>query len=294
VEMPRRGMRVGNGANLKGAYWTVVTGLVPIKKQTAEFDVFQKALGETKDRDVPEYVGYRIERAEVTSDDPSDLAWQELKLGSVFEFMKKWSDTMPEIVKPAFIDPMFAMPLGPLVGQDWTDAVAHLPEVPLEPVVTRQSGGMMGTAEPAAERPAGEEDANGGFVKMGRPGVRGFGMGDDDDAPQQRPLGVGQKKFVEYVLFRFFDYTVQPEKRYVYRVKLGLRNPNYGILPKWLKDPTSTKRKLAQTDWTIGALRLRSSPFRVASACCSRTSNRRNLSRRPASWLPRWITSGAW
>jgi hypothetical protein len=47
-------------------------------------------------------------------------------------------------------------------------------------------------------------------------------------------------------LLRVFDYSVQPGKKYRYRVTLGLQNPNYGLSPLQLKKPESAaNRQLA-------------------------------------------------
>ena len=48
----------------------------------------------------------------------------------------------------------------------------------------------------------------------------------------------------EFRLFRFLDTTVKPGQRYRYRVRLSVRNPNFGIDPQYLADPTSAKGEL--------------------------------------------------
>lgn len=53
-----------------------------------------------------------------------------------------------------------------------------------------------------------------------------------------------------YLLFRFFDYNVEPGKRYRYRVRVAVANPNYGYsendlvpeLRERMKDPAQWKR----------------------------------------------------
>jgi len=44
---------------------------------------------------------------------------------------------------------------------------------------------------------------------------------------------------IEHLLLRAFDYTVQPGKKYRYRVTLVAANPNAGKHPSYLKDPKS-------------------------------------------------------
>jgi hypothetical protein len=41
---------------------------------------------------------------------------------------------------------------------------------------------------------------------------------------------------LEFMLFRFFDYTVEPGRSYRYRVRLRLENPNFGVADRFLDD----------------------------------------------------------
>jgi len=49
--------------------------------------------------------------------------------------------------------------------------------------------------------------------------------------------GEGRGEVPDYVLFRFFDFSVEPGKQYRYRVRLVLNNPNYKQDPRWLESP---------------------------------------------------------
>ena len=46
---------------------------------------------------------------------------------------------------------------------------------------------------------------------------------------------------IEYQLFRFFDFDVEPGKQYRYRVRLVLANPNYQMNPLFLEDEKQSK-----------------------------------------------------
>ena len=63
-----------------------------------------------------------------------------------------------------------------------------------------------------------------------------------DVAEEQKDLG--------YRLFRFFDFTVEPGKRYIYRVKLAVANPNYLLKPTVLKKAELAQKKCLMTDWS--------------------------------------------
>ena len=58
---------------------------------------------------------------------------------------------------------------------------------------------------------------------------------------------------IPYYLFRFFDFTVESGKRYVYRVRLMLLNPNYEIPPRFLiSDELDKKPYLCYNDRMSG------------------------------------------
>ncbi len=63
---------------------------------------------------------------------------------------------------------------------------------------------------------------------MGRRGFPGGGMGAMGGG-----IGSNQRtelpREVDFLLLRFFDFTVEPGKKYKYRVKIYLADPNYGI-----------------------------------------------------------------
>ena len=50
----------------------------------------------------------------------------------------------------------------------------------------------------------------------------------------------------DYVLFRFFDFTVQPGKHYRYRVRIVIRNPSYGVPGSYLAEDSMGKKKVLE------------------------------------------------
>lgn len=57
-----------------------------------------------------------------------------------------------------------------------------------------------------------------------------------------------------YRLFQFVDYTVESGKRYAYRVRLKLWNPNYKYEPRHLvADPNTTKNRFLDTAWSAAS-----------------------------------------
>ncbi len=61
------GVQASSDEDIKAASWVTLVARVPIEKQFASYDsILQQALDYQPSRDVPEYVGYKVERAEVT------------------------------------------------------------------------------------------------------------------------------------------------------------------------------------------------------------------------------------
>lgn len=71
--------------------------------------------------------------------------------------------------------------------------------------------------------------------RMPMMGGRGEGMGPEGGARGAAPsmmagaTRTSLPKGVDYLLLRFFDFTVEPGKKYKYQVKLVLADPNYSI-----------------------------------------------------------------
>lgn len=59
-----------------------------------------------------------------------------------------------------------------------------------------------------------------------------------------------QQEDVERRLFRFFDFDVEPGKRYKYRVRLALYNPNFAVPVRYLADPSLREQPELYTDWS--------------------------------------------
>jgi hypothetical protein len=314
---------------VRGSRWVVLTGLLPFKKQKDEYDTaFEGALFRDPRRDVPMYVGYILERAEVGLAGPAEQPdWKQISLQSAFGVMRYWGAAgAREVIHPKFL-PMrppqgwpMVFPLPPRTGAVWGDEAAHAPEIPLladMPESERRGyGGMYpghgegeeeGEGEPGADE-EGETDEPeglqpfgpmvgrgmpgagyaGGASGMGYPGGMpmmpggggammsgGGGMYEDemysdemyDTYEDESSGGYGggmpyssggmysgsrsrAPEVVEYQLYRFFDFDVEPGKRYQYRVRVGLFNPNYQVETRFLKTDDLAKDWAILTDWS--------------------------------------------
>jgi len=230
----------------RGLRWIVITGLVPAEAQMAAFEAYYSQRKQHNPRtDLAQYVTYQVERAEVA--DPSLPADQLQWIAalpttngemSLVERAKIYKDRIMrprgappgakggagEIVPDVFVDEVLTFPLIPLVDQPWDlQAVSH-PKLMLSDDTA--AGALEGKLE---------GEVNGGTEPVG------VGMGDSGGfggvAPDTHPAeGEEQPAVAREKLFRFFDFDVQPGKRYRYRVRLVLKNPNCGVEEKFL-DP---------------------------------------------------------
>lgn len=307
-----------SGEGTRGERWVVLTGLVPYVDQFKAYqDAFKNVRGSRtgapgvpgglmgeggrtaaglSGTDVPQYVYYNVERAEVTSPGQSedDLAWKTIYVSRARKEAEKmgWrsigSGSMLNragadgIVAPQFRLPGTDFPLPPLVGrQRLGEEFAHPPEIP---VLERRMPGMPGVPgdqpdepgpdlpgeekpapdEPGADRPPDMPTGPGGRRVPGMPGMV---PGMEGPMPglvpgMEGPMGPGMEGFgpmrpgqtrqevSPFRLFRFVDRSVVPGKRYRYRVRLMLINPNYGQEPRLLERVELGADRYITTDWS--------------------------------------------
>ena len=63
-------------------------------------------------------------------------------------------------------------------------------------------------------------------------------------------LRIQQATSVDYYLFRYFDFEVDPNETYVYRVKLILANPNYGVEERFVEDPATLSQRYIESEFS--------------------------------------------
>ncbi len=274
---------------IQGQRWAVITGLFPHRQQKQAYEeYFRERIKPSPEPDVPDYIYYRVERAEVdpyaSPSDPEQLEWTPLNLrAALAEAEKTWANEAQEVVDGRFVHPRLVFPLGPRVVEErargyerttyqtgtgirngggapaspWGDEVAHPPEIPLRRHRDEDDGD-----EYPAERDPTDRDVDDLFGddwpmrgeggrgrrrmtderERGRPGAR---MGTDEYG------GEGMDRYdrePDYLLFRFFDYSVEPGKSYRYRVRLLLANPNFDLDPKFLERPELARQRWIEKD----------------------------------------------
>ena len=268
TDAARRVIALAPGDEVVGKHWVVLTGLVPLEKQYAAYEeAYKNSVRYNRMSDIPVYLGYWVQRIEVTS--PADAAkpqWDKAK-----EIMSKnasdaarfeWSAEGREVVARDFTDGRLTFPLGPLVGRAWGDSVAHPPEVPLATNAVLDSDEMRMQQE-AEARAMQENLARSRAMESGRLGGDGregmssiqddtiFGTGPESDIPlDEARLNREQIALPKNRLFRFFDFSVEPGKQYLYRVRLALYNPNRRLTTSILQGADLAKKDFLETKWS--------------------------------------------
>ncbi len=92
-----------------------------------------------------------------------------------------------------------------------------------------------GPANGRERGPAGEGNPFGGEEPKPDAVAKTVAAAGNNAPEEQRDLG--------YRLFRFFDFSVEPGKQYVYRIQLALRNPNLGVNAAVLKKAELADKK---------------------------------------------------
>lgn len=257
-------------AQPSGRRWVCITGIIPYREQAANYyEVFRKCEYKNPVLDTPVYgnitdnveqydqntMGFFIERIEVKAsgdpilardpnisnefDDPGKFVVPQepgaiAQRPAISKSARGYAYFTPETVKTE------AMKWGKIQPIEEVDVRYRLPGMayPLGPV---RSGALV--ASPALMQPGAGPTSQ---VRWGD-----FAWHPDLKAEEFKRLELlssgGQEDIVpapEGRLFRFFDFDVEPGKRYRYRVKLVLGNPNFRVPPRYLQSAT-----LAQYEW---------------------------------------------
>lgn len=242
------------GSTLKGKQWAVITGLVPLQGQSKEYRAaFRDARHTDPNLDTPRYHSFLVERAEVS---PGTVAgenekWQRVDVKASENEMAAVIDKDDEPVNQLFLDPVLTQRPPRIIGKDKEHGKSVLhPKIPLG----QQGRGEPGLAIAANTAPAARPafgGAGNGLRGGGAPGggLRGGGAAAASSDASHSATSAPVPKH-EHLLFRFFDFTVQPGKTYAYRIKLILDNPNYAVPAQYLTNAQLQKGATREAPWS--------------------------------------------
>lgn len=107
--------------------WVTVLAKVPIKKQNLLYEnALQNSSGYDPGRDAPNYLGYLVERAEVTEE--GDGEWKRIAVvrqKELDEAIESYPFDPMELISSDYLHPLLTHPLPPLVLRDWDRRVTH-------------------------------------------------------------------------------------------------------------------------------------------------------------------------
>ncbi len=152
-----------NNSGTAGKRWVVVTGLVPYKKQLDEYRAkFEGAAWNDPHEDVPKYIGYFVQRAEVGAAATGGRRWTKFWMFPPFDPKESAAEAArpraKEIVDARFLrfpltaPPSLAAPLPLLMDSTWGKEAAFPPQIPLLEV---EAADGEPTKVPAGGSPAG-------------------------------------------------------------------------------------------------------------------------------------------
>jgi hypothetical protein len=138
--------------------WVIIKAKVPYR---AQFKNYEEALassrGYSPTEDLPVYIGYEVQRCEVT--DKGDGDWQTIKKvvpKVLIDDMEAWPIQTPDLIDPKYNHPLLTYPLPPMVLRAWDESVTHS-EMPI-PTPEQLMGAMEGEDDREGRGRDGDED----------------------------------------------------------------------------------------------------------------------------------------
>lgn len=226
-----------NATGPLGHTWIVLTALVPLMEQTAEYDKQLKAsILYRPDVDKPAYANFVVERVEIVNGQPQPPV--TLNLDDAYtKNVDLFSPNRTEIIDPRelenFGDPQAILnSIPPLIEPAPDQRYWH------EPQIKKAAGGPVKAA--VVEGPAPKQ----------RPGALANRANKEAAKAPEPQANQAAEKPVELRLFRFCDFTAERHKTYRYRVKFVLLNPNFELDPISLKTPKLAQGETRESTWS--------------------------------------------
>lgn len=218
------------------AQMNIVTAVIPHDELNENYKTeLEFAPGFLPDRDSPNYLGFEVQRVDVTGDPNRQIAeneWQDSKECSTAAQMK-WKDTWvgasEEIVDTKYlVEKILTIPIPPILISDYRDLVAHpLVERVKKEMSSMQSyesgaSSMMSSMMSSSSSSSSSMMSGSSSPSSSYGGMMAPSTAMDDPALMPKALPPS-----EYKLIRFYDRTVKAGKTYRYRVRAVLEDPNY-------------------------------------------------------------------
>lgn len=273
----------GSSSNIvaRGVRYVAVRAVFPLEQQLKRY---QNALKVTSAEASAmfELLDFVLERqvAMAGSDPWKDAKWEEVNIESALDVLREASDFELDPVQTGVTDSVITMSLPHRLLEYWGDHATHPNvrdfqlkpeemerELKLQEQVNELYEKQKRDSEPKNRRrglspgqndvrqmgqeimagPSGSQNMDSMMKGMATPmnagGGGGRGLSADDIKKRLTANG-------RLLLFRYFDFDVQPGLAYRYRVKLKIKNPNFERAAAELVDPTLALGAERDTDWS--------------------------------------------
>ncbi len=283
--MPSNVMSGAGGASsnvvARGVKYVAIRGVLPLKQQ---LEKYQNALKVTSAEasTMFELLDFVLERqAAVSGTDPwKNAKWEEVNVESALDVLREASDFELDPVQTGVTDSVVTMSLPHRLLEFWGDHATHPNvrdfqlkpedmerELKLQEQLKEEYEKAKLQSKPKYERrglsreqvdirkmgqemmasPSAAQNMQNMMTGMATPMNESGGGGTRMNAAEikQRLTANGR-----LLLFRYFDFDVQPGLAYRYRVKLKIRNPNFERAAAELVDPALALEAERETDWS--------------------------------------------
>jgi hypothetical protein len=190
IVRPRTGAQLQGYEDIRAKSWVTVLAKVPYEQQNQFYlDTLADSKGYDETKDIPRYLGYEIERAEVTPQGQTD--WQSIKFvtkKSLIAEIETYPVNVADVIDPAVNHPLLTHPLPPLILREWGELVSHSSMPLAEEKARLEAEAFQEALEEDAPEESGSDDP---FAEsdLGRIGGR---MGPDGPRGRRGPTGGGR------------------------------------------------------------------------------------------------------
>ena len=277
-----------SGVTARGVRYVAVRGVFPLQQQMAKYVSALKVMP-AEASTMFELLDFVLERqAAVAGPNPWDTKWETVNVESALEVLREVSDFDLDPVKTGVTDSVITMSLPYRLLEFWGDHATHpnVSEFKLKPEEMERelklqekvveeyekaklqskpkyerrglSGGQNDVRQMGQQMMASPSGAHGvpSMPSMPNSNMMSGLMGSMNDSGAGGPR-MSQAEIKErltangrLLLFRYFDFDVQPGMAYRYRVKLVIRNPNFERAAAEVVDPALAEGAERETDWS--------------------------------------------
>ena len=190
---PQGGAQMQGFEEILEKSWVTVLAKVPIKQQFQMYeDALATARGFNVTADMPQYIGYEVQRAEVTDEGTGEFKTiKQVIPKTVIKTMSTWPIQTPDLVNPKYIHPLLTHPLPPMVMREWGDEITHT-DLPIPTPEDLMGETLEQTTPPAAEEEEGDPNDVFGSAARRATNPSMMGRGEEMGRGMGMPMGGGR------------------------------------------------------------------------------------------------------